>query len=48
MELFSRKNETERRWRPRSLYFSKKSMSVFTWLAMEKKEKEKENIKNKK
>lgn len=41
MEGFEEKKKTERRFRPRSLYFKKESMSIFTWLAMEKNEKKK-------
>jgi len=38
------KDKPNRRWNPRALYFKKESMRVFTWLAMEKKEKENKNI----
>jgi hypothetical protein len=41
MKQFIKKDKTERKWNPRSLYFKKDDMSVFCWLAMEKNEKKK-------
>jgi hypothetical protein len=46
MKGFEEKKKAERRFRPRSLYFKKDSMSIFTWLAMEKNGKK--GLKNKK
>lgn len=41
MDQLIKKNKTDRKWNPRSLYFKNDYMSVFTWLAMERNNKKK-------
>lgn len=42
MKEVIKKDKAKRKFNPRMLYFKKESMSVFCWLKMEKKEKEKQ------